>query len=307
MVERLEHLGYTCGLAPDVGDLDLRRNLKLRTFVSFVLGPVFREMQPRLRYAEMGRRGVTAMQYYAEFENKPELFGYGNEFSGDYAIRLCRSISDEPRGSEAEIRRVERLILETRAMLTGRRAAGAPPSLGFEPPLGEPAVAGRGRVLHVLTRPREPPGKRWVIDIPPELEFLQPHALQGPFPAIPLLTTLDDGFAATTSSVRTGVWGLANSDVYQHVHAREYIYAMENGITDALASVGIALESYAALHARMIFRRPSFVGQRYVFGVRLYRRGDAIIGLGAFRASGEDPLTGYRQASVVLRFEGRLV
>ena len=146
MADRLEHLGYACELASDVGDLDLKRNLKLRTFVSFVLGPVFREMQPRLRYAEMGKRGVTAMQYFAEFENMPVAFGYGNEFSGEYAIRLCRSISDEPRGPEAEVRRVERLILETRATLTGRLAAGAPASLGFAPSLGAPSVAGRGRV-----------------------------------------------------------------------------------------------------------------------------------------------------------------
>ena len=60
----------------------------------------------------------------------------------------------------------------------------------------------------------------------------------------------------------------------------KYIHGMENGITGALASVGGALENYDALSARMIFRRPSFVGLRYAFGVRLYRRGEAVVALG---------------------------
>ena len=62
----------------EIGDLDLRRNLKIRAFLHLVLAPVFRDMQPKLRYAEMGGRGITPMQYFQDFRNYPAPFGYGN-------------------------------------------------------------------------------------------------------------------------------------------------------------------------------------------------------------------------------------
>jgi hypothetical protein len=304
---KIDCFEQTGELAVEIGDLDLKRNLKLRAFVGLVLTPVFRDLQPQLRYAEMGKRGVTAMQYYADFENFPAPFGYGDNFTGRYQIRLCRSASDERREAEGGVQRVERLIVETRATLTGRQALGAPASLGFEPDLGAPAIAGNGRVLHVLTRPHNPPGQRWVSEIPHELDFLAAQPLEGPYPTMPQLAALDDGFTEIAAARQDGLWGLANSDVYQHIHAREYIFAMENSITAALAEAGIAPQTYGALRARMIFRRPSFVGQRYAFGVRLYRRGDAIVALGALHNAGEVPFTGPERPAVYLRFEGWLV
>jgi hypothetical protein len=139
------------GRAAEIGDLDLKRNLKLRAFVGLVLTPVFRDLQLRLRYAEMGKRGVTAMQYYADFENSPAPFGYGDDFTGRYEIRLCRSASEEHRAPEGGVKRVERLIVETRATLTGRQAVGALASLGFEPDLGAPAGRLRRRARTGLT------------------------------------------------------------------------------------------------------------------------------------------------------------
>ena len=61
----------------EIGDLDLKRNLKIRAFMELVLAPVFRDLQPRLRYDEMGRRGITPMQYFQDFRNYPASQGYG--------------------------------------------------------------------------------------------------------------------------------------------------------------------------------------------------------------------------------------
>jgi hypothetical protein len=305
--EKIERYEQSRDLTAEIGDLDCHRNLKIRTFVSFVLTTVFRDLQPRLKYAEMGRRGVTPMQYYQDFVNHPVPYGYGDEFAGHYGIGLCRSLSDEPRGPGGEMQRVERLILETRVTLTGLRATGAPASLGYQPDLGEPATAGTGRVLHVLTRPKNPPGQRWVNEIPPEIDFLEPRELDGPYPTIPHLSAIGDGFDAITGARQGGIWGMANADVYQHVHARDYIMAMENGITSVLTAAAIPLDAYATQRARIIFRRPSFVGQSYALGIRLHRRGDDIVVLGAFHDAAEGPLANAARAAVFLRFEGRLM
>src|SRR5690348_18311680 len=116
----------------EIGDLDLNRNLKIRAFLHLMLAPVFRDLQPRLKYAEMGRRGVTPMQYFQDFRNHPAPHGYGNRFEGRYEVRLCRSVSRERRRPDVAEQQVERLILETRTTLTGHPATGAPVSLGFE-------------------------------------------------------------------------------------------------------------------------------------------------------------------------------
>ena len=305
--DRIEQYEQSRDLTAAIGDLDCRRNLKIRTFLGFVLTPVFRDLQPRLKYADMGRRGVTPMQYYQDFVNHPAPYGYGDEFAGHYAVRLCRSVADEPRGPDGEMRRIERLILETRATLTGLLATGAPAALGYQPDLGAPATAGTGRVLHVLTRPKNPPGRRWVSEIPPEIDFLEPRDLDGPYPTIPQLSAIGQEFDTIAGARQGGIWGMANADVYQHIHAREYLMAMENGITVALASAAIPLEAYVTRRARIIFRRPSFVGQSYILGIRLHRRDDDIVALGAFHDAAVDPLANAGQAAVFLRFEGRLM
>ena len=305
--KKLDYVMETRERLVDIGDLDLARNLKIRAFLELVLAPVFRELQPRLKYVEMGRRGITPMQYFQDFRNYPAAHGYGDRFEGRYEVRLCRSVSHERRGSDLEDRRVERLILETRTTLTGRAATAPPASLGFEPPLGAPAVAGTGRVLHVLTRPQNPPGSRWVAEIPEEIGFLAAHPFDEPFPTIPRLAELEAGFAEIGEPTRlTGVWGIANSDVFQHIHAREYTVAMENGMALRMADAGLALDRYQATRARVIFRRPSFVGQRYVLAVRLFRRDAELVGLGAFHSAEGGDLGNDGRAAVYLRFEGRL-
>lgn len=289
-------------VAAEIGDLDRNRNLKIRTFVSFVLTPVFRDLQPALRYREMGASGVTPMQYYQDFVSHPRPHGYGDEFDTLYQMRLCRSVDAQPDQPPHE-----RLIIETRATLTGRPAVAAPKSFGFEPELGAPVVAGTGRVLHVLTRPEAPPDRRRVHEAPAEIDFLAEHPLDGPFPTIARLRDPGEGLAeiAAAFSEHNGLWGVANSDVFLHVNAREYIFATENAITAGLFSAALPLDRYWPTRGQVIFRRPSFVGQRYHLRVRTFRRGETILSLAAFHPEGQSDDSDER-ASVYLRIEGKL-
>ena len=286
----------------EIGDLDHNRNLKIRTFVSFVLTPVFRTLQPALQFREMGQRGVTPMQYYQEFVSHPRTHGYGDAFDTLHEIRLCRSAQTSP-GKQLH----ERLIIETQATLTGRCAAGPPASFGFEPELGPSAVAGTGRVLHVLTRVESAPDERRVREVPIEIDFLAEKPLDGPFPTIGLLNRVAVGWAEipVASTERTGLWGVANSDVFLHVNAREYIFATENAITAGLSAADIAVDRYSPTRAQVIFRRPSFVGEPYRLRLRCFRRGDEILSLGMFHDARQKEDSAER-ASVFLRVEGRL-
>jgi hypothetical protein len=99
---------------------------------------------------------------------------------------------------------------------------------------------------------------------------------------------------------------MANSDVFQHVHAREYTMAMENAVAQGLAAAGLPLAAYVPLRARTIFRRPSFVGQGYRLRVALFRRNAKIVSLGSFHDAEQDAIMEQDRAAVYLRFDGRL-
>lgn len=305
---KLEHVATESERVVDIGDLDQNRNLKIRSFLGLVLTPVFRELTPRLGWTEMGRRGITPGQYFQDFRNEPAPYGYGDRFRGRHEVRLRLSISSEARGAAMEPQRVKRLLLETRATLFADAATGKPPALGFNPPLGPTAKAGTGRVLHVLTRPQNPPGQRWVDAVPEELEFLALHSFDEPYPTISLLREIEAGFSETDigGQLFPGVWSMANTDVFQHVHAREYTVAMENAVGRALAAAGLPLERYLPTRARVIFRRPGFVGQPYRLALRVFRRDRELVALGAFHGGADLAVTDDERAAVFMRFEGRL-
>jgi hypothetical protein len=81
--------------------------------------------------------------------------------------------------------------------------------------------------------------------------------------------------------------------------------AMENGISVALMAAQLPLERYVSTRARVIFRRPSFVGERYCLNIRLYHRDSEVITLGAFH-SGDGMTAEDDRASVFMRFEGKI-
>ena len=303
--QKLDYVTRNDRIRVNVGDLDQHRNLKFRAFVQMVLKPVFDELEPKFGFRKMGLRGVAPGQYFQDFRNIPRPLGYGNEFERTHRIGLSRCVTRETGGDEREPRRVERLILETRAEFRAREALGGASSVGFEPPLGDTVAAGRGRVLHILTHPTAPPGQRQVRDVPEELGFLNEHKFGGPFPTVELLQQIDGDFeelALEKIDGPVGIWGLPNSDVFQHVNALEYIYGMENSVTALLAETGLPLERLAAKRSRVIFRKPNFVGESFSVRCRLFRRADEIIALGSYHKI--DPGgTRDERPTVLLRFE----
>jgi hypothetical protein len=266
----------------DVGDIDQNRNLKIRMFIGPGLRPVFEDMQARLQFRQMGiDEGVAPGQYYQEFEAYPRVYGYDEELRTELRVSLQSALVAAREGA------AERLVVETRGELQSRVVTGPARAVGFEPPLGEFAVAGRSRVIHMLTRPKAPPGERAVTEVPRQLEFLTPQAFEGDFPTIEILARVPDGYCPASpegaAPVR-GVWTMANSDVFQHVHAREYLYAMENRMGALAADADLPLDQISATRARVIFRRPSLVGERYELRCALFRQDDKLMALGSYHS-----------------------
>jgi len=266
----------------DVGDIDQNRNLKIRMFIGPGLRPVFDDMQTHLQFRQMGTdEGVAPGQYYQEFEAYPRAFGYDEVLHTELRVSL-QSAQVVGRGGA-----LERLVMETRATLRSHVVTGPPPAVGFQPPLGDKAVAGRSRVIHMLTRPNGPPGGRAVSQVPRQIAFLTPRPFAGDFPTIEGLSRVPEGYgpasAVPPSSIR-GVWTMANSDVFQHVHAREYLYAMENRMGALAAEADLPLDRMSATGARVIFRRPSLVGARYELRCELFRQDRKLLALGSFHS-----------------------
>lgn len=270
----------------DVGDIDQNRNLKIRMFIGPGLRPVFEDMQPHLQFRQMGiEEGVAPGQYYQEFEAFPRPLGYDEALRTELRVSL-QAAPVESRGVVAE-----RFIIETRGTLNSRIVTGPAPAVGFEPPFGDLEIAGRSRVIHMLTRSAGPPGERAVTEIPRHLAFLTPQPFEGDFPTLEILGRVPDGYAPAelgdTGPVR-GVWSIANSDIFQHVHAREYLYAMENRMGALAADAGLPLTGLSPTRAQVIFRRPSLVGDRYELRCRLYVHDNQVLALGSFHTVVDD-------------------
>ena len=300
------HLERRDRFTVETGDLDQTRNFKVRQFVGLVLAPVFADMLPTLGYTEMGKRGIAPGQYFQDFQSVHRPTGYGNDIDRRIRVGLRRSMVEERRDPAGAARRVERLIVETQTELIARPALGPPESVGFEPPLGDAVTAATGRVLHVLTRPGAPAGERQVTDAPEELAFLAEQPLDGPYPTTELLNAIGDGFAEVDTGGFTappGIWGKANSDVFLHVGAREYLYGMESRVISLVAAAGLPVERYYTHRARTIFRKPGFVGERFDLKCRLYRRDQETLAIGGYHKVADDGSVEEKPA-VFTRFEG---
>ena len=287
----------------DVGDIDQSRNLKIRMFIGPGLRPVFEDMQGRLRYQEMGiKDGIAPGQYYQEFNAYPRKYGYDEALKTELRVSLRNVGVESPDGAN------ERLVVETCGTLRSRVVTGPAAAVGFEPPLGDLAIAGRSRVIHMLTRPKQPRGDRLVTEVPENLKFLTLKPFDGEFPTIKTLSRLPENYNAVdvqgSKHVR-GVWTMANSDVFLHVHAREYLYAMENRMGALAANAALPLDRILATGSRVIFRRPGLVGEHYELRCELYRNGPQLVALGSFHTLVDGKVDG--RAASFLRFEARIV
>lgn len=298
---RVDAVERTGAVTLEVGDLDQRRNVKVRALYSLVLKPLFDDLQERLDFAAMIAGGVMPGQYYQDFKNRPAPWGYSARMETVHRVRLRRAPASSPNEPG-------RLLVETWAEVWAQPGLGPPEAMGFDPPLGEKAMIGEGRVYHVLTRPDAAPGRRQVSEAPPELAFLAEHPLEEAYPTTEALGVVEGGYTEIdvgAAAEAAGVWGMANSDVYLHVNAREYLVAMENRIAAALAAGRRPLERYFTRRARTLYRRPSLVGEAYRLRLRLFERGDDVLALGAFHRDGAGGVDD--RPATILRFEGGYV
>ena len=73
-------------------------------------------------------------------------------------------------------------------------------------------------------------------------------------------------------------------------------------MTALFAETGQPLECCVATISRVIFRKPSFVGERFIVRCRLFRRADEIFALGSFHKVDPEGAKD-KHPSVVLRIE----
>jgi hypothetical protein len=207
-------------------------------------GPHFRE-----------RTGQFIPIYAMDLEVTDEPVETRQAFDVDVTIRLgCE------RGADG---RVQRLLSEGETAVWAHRASG-----------GERVCVGRTRKQSVFTRPDPDPAQRRVTELHPYMQF---SGL--PTRAMHLITADEllappEGYEAADAGLHRDadphVWSYQQTDPNQHIHAMEYVRALEHFATDHLARLGRAPRHFFFDRARVLFRRPCFTGDFYRRCGRLY-------------------------------------
>jgi len=175
---------------------------------------------------------------------------------------------------------VERLHLNMWGALDGPRARTHDP---------QPSRAGeRQRVArifaeHVFTRPFAPPAERKVVRLAlpglPELPAARyaTRALTALFAPPAAAIALD---AEPTAEPTPHVFGIAHTDSNQHVNSLVYPRLFEEAAVRRLAEHGAP--PTLAREVELLYRKPSFAGERLVIVLRAYRDGAGYLVTGAF-------------------------
>jgi hypothetical protein len=132
-------------------------------------------------------------------------------------------------------------------------------------PDGRPVVLGRTHKQAVFTSAHPDPARRRVVSLHPSFGL-------GDVPRRDVRCfTVDDLLAAPPGAVREddlGVsaaqaWSYQQTDPNRHIHAMEYVRVAEAFATDALAARGRDPRAHIFVRARIVFRRPCFLGEWY--------------------------------------------
>jgi hypothetical protein len=130
---------------------------------------------------------------------------------------------------------------------------------------GRPIVLGRTHKQAVFTGSDADPARRRVTRLHPSFGL-------GDVPRRDVrCITVDDLLAAPPGTVREDAlgpspahaWSYQQTDPNRHVHAMEYVRVAEAFATDALAAHGRDPRAHVFVRARIVFRRPCFVGEWY--------------------------------------------
>jgi hypothetical protein len=262
---------------PDFRDIDQRFRLKLRAYVDTSMSGVFRRLAKEIPLGDMRRNGVYPIMYYMQFRPEPVPLAFGRPLRTDFEARL-RRYRPSPEHASPGAPSSDRLLLDVTFDLMGLRGSGKPEEMGGAH--GEPdAKAGWGRIVQVITRPFAPPGERQVTEMPAEYRRFREHAWESDYPAWELLARVPHYFSQPPDEIPSveSMWGLANTDINQHVNITEYISALENHQTRLLAAAGYDPLRQRIAVMEILFRAPFFAGETYRIWGQQRRRGDAML------------------------------
>jgi len=194
------------------------------------------------------RTGQFTPIYFMELEVTDEPVETRESFEVEVQIRLGKQL-----GLDGQI---ERLISEGETQVYAHRLRG-----------GERVCVGRTRKHSVFTRPDADPKRRKVTELHPSLKMggaprREIHVVTAAELLVPPegYRPHEDGSFADPDS---HVWSYQQTDPNRHVHAMDYVRALEFFAVDHLAHLGRSPRHYFFDRARILFRKPCFTGDFY--------------------------------------------
>ena len=290
-------------------DLDQHFFLKPRAYVDVCMLPAFKHLARVADLFAMRREGVYPIMFYMTIEPSDVPLVFGSPLSVDYEVRLRRYRPNPSATAEEGAPASDRFLLDNRFNVSGKRGSGKAEEMDAgraDAPL-EPV--GRARIVQVLTRPLAPPGQRQVTELPKGFRVLREHPWDEPYPTWQRLGGVPEGFAETSLEPQPheSVWGVANSDINQHITLTEYIGKMEDHLSRMLHAGGLPLRRHRVRRVETLFMKPFFAGEPYRVTGRLWCAGQETLMLGGIQhQSAQDgtwpPLDS--RPAVFIRLEG---
>lgn len=259
----------------DWGLVDMSYRLRMRSFLRLCIAPLFDRLESEFSISNMRERGISRVIYYADFERKDVAVAHGEPLRVDHALRMHEAISDRAGNPVRGENGSKRLLWHSVNQITCK----TPPATAIGGGAGTSShrlagtLVGEGRAIHVLTRPTAPKGERSVTEVPRELSGLQLHSWDELFPTVDSVCERpgnSEPSGCAFEFLHHDVWGLANTDIKQHVNVLEYIMGVENQVSRHLDQAGLDVGSTGIRRLRILFRRPFFAGEKYLLRSRLF-------------------------------------
>jgi hypothetical protein len=241
--------------------------------------------------------------FHLIFENSDVPLILNHPARLDHEVRLRRSLTPQPEGAP-----LERLLLEMEAQIFAPQGSASPAALGGEVQDGPEVPVGRLFGYQVFTRPVAAAADRQVTGTPEELGELIVHPFDKPFPAPEHLAHVPPGYAPAPEGIfphLDTVWGLANTDVNQHVNVQEYVFGMENHFARRLHGAGLPQPKHRIARAELLFRKPFFAGDLVRIQGPLYVNGSRTLLIGGYHRLDAAGVPDARPSAAV-RMEGVL-
>jgi hypothetical protein len=298
----IEHFAGTGQYRVSFEEIDQRYHLKMRAFVRVGMPPIFTDLEKRFNLTQMRRRGIVPIMFNLTFENFDVPLVLNSSTRIEHQVRLRRSVTPQPEGAP-----LVRLLLEMNAQIYAP-VGSASALLGGEADGRPEAQVGQLSGYQVFTRPVAPPGERQVTEAPEELADLQVHPFDDPYPSPENLSQIPAGFTAAPAGPfphLDTVWGLANTDVNQHVNVQEYVFGMENHFARRLHGAGLSQVKHRIARTQLLFRKPFFAGDLVRIQGPLLIHGSRTLLVGGYHRMGADGSVEARPSAAV-RMEGLL-